>query len=109
MSTLDAANATSLASPVIGPYAVDEFIEAATRFHGYAAPGLVLGVENGIAWPGKARKSEEPGLGGMIWDILGCGAVMLGSEGEKRGLLDFRLYEMSWPAPQRCNAGLRAA
>lgn len=43
MSTPDAANVTSLASPVIGPYAVDEFIEAATRFHGYAAPGLVLG------------------------------------------------------------------
>ncbi len=31
------------ASPVIGPYTIDEFIEAAGRFHGYAAPGLILG------------------------------------------------------------------
>lgn len=31
------------ASPVIGPYTVDEFIDAASRFHGYAAPGLILG------------------------------------------------------------------
>jgi formylmethanofuran dehydrogenase subunit E len=31
------------ASPVIGPYTVDEFIAAAARFHGYAAPGLILG------------------------------------------------------------------
>lgn len=36
-------HATSPASPVIGPYTVDEFIEAAARFHGYAAPGLILG------------------------------------------------------------------
>jgi formylmethanofuran dehydrogenase subunit E len=28
---------------VIGPYTFDEFIEAAGRFHGYAAPGLLLG------------------------------------------------------------------
>ncbi len=33
----------SSASPVIGPYTIDEFIEAAGRFHGYAAPGLILG------------------------------------------------------------------
>ncbi|NCC25483.1 MAG: trehalose-binding protein [Deltaproteobacteria bacterium] len=33
----------STASPVIGPYSIDEFIEAAGRFHGYAAPGLILG------------------------------------------------------------------
>ena len=36
-------SASCLASPVIGPYTVDEFIEAAGRFHGYAAPGLILG------------------------------------------------------------------
>ncbi|MBU1002181.1 MAG: trehalose-binding protein [Proteobacteria bacterium] len=30
-------------SDTIGPYSIDQFIEAATRFHGYAAPGLVLG------------------------------------------------------------------
>ncbi len=35
--------APSFASPVIGPYTVDQFIEAAARFHGYAAPGLILG------------------------------------------------------------------
>lgn len=27
----------------IGPYTFDEYIEAASRFHGYAAPGLILG------------------------------------------------------------------
>lgn len=31
------------ASHVIGPYTIDEFIQAAGRFHGYAAPGLILG------------------------------------------------------------------
>ena len=36
-------SAPRLASSVIGPYTVDEFIEAAGRFHGYAAPGLILG------------------------------------------------------------------
>lgn len=29
--------------PVIGPYTVEEFVDAAERFHGYAAPGLILG------------------------------------------------------------------
>jgi formylmethanofuran dehydrogenase subunit E len=32
-----------LPSDTIGPYPIDKFIEAATQFHGYAAPGLVLG------------------------------------------------------------------
>lgn len=38
-------NLTSLLSPseTIGSYTVDQFIEAAGIFHGYAAPGLVLG------------------------------------------------------------------
>lgn len=39
----EGSSALSYASPVIGPYTVDEFIEAAARFHGYAAPGLILG------------------------------------------------------------------
>ncbi|BDQ37079.1 hypothetical protein SYK_14390 [Pseudodesulfovibrio nedwellii] len=30
-------------SETIGSYTIDQFIEAATQFHGYAAPGLVLG------------------------------------------------------------------
>jgi len=30
-------------SDTIGPYSIDQFIKAATKFHGYAAPGLVLG------------------------------------------------------------------
>ena len=34
---------TSPRTPVIGPYTFDEYIEAAERFHGYAAPGLVVG------------------------------------------------------------------
>jgi len=36
-------SAAQSAGPVIGPYTFDEFIEAAGRFHGYAAPGLLLG------------------------------------------------------------------
>jgi len=38
-------NPASLLTPseTIGAYSVDEFIEAAAIFHGYAAPGLVLG------------------------------------------------------------------
>ncbi|MBE1426648.1 formylmethanofuran dehydrogenase subunit E [Desulfomicrobium macestii] len=43
MNMPDGSSALSYASPVIGPYTVDEFIEAAGRFHGYAAPGLILG------------------------------------------------------------------
>ncbi len=43
MHMSEGSSAESLASPVIGPYTVDEFIEAAGRFHGYAAPGLILG------------------------------------------------------------------
>lgn len=39
----EGSSALSYTSPVIGPYTVDEFIEAAARFHGYAAPGLILG------------------------------------------------------------------
>ena len=39
----EGSSAPTCASPVIGPYTFDEFIEAAGRFHGYAAPGLVLG------------------------------------------------------------------
>lgn len=31
------------ARPVIGPYSFEEFLAAAERFHGYAAPGLILG------------------------------------------------------------------
>ena len=27
----------------IGPYSFDEFVEAARQFHGYPAPGLLLG------------------------------------------------------------------
>lgn len=38
-------NLSSLLTPseTIGEYTVDEFIEAAATFHGYAAPGLILG------------------------------------------------------------------
>ena len=38
-------NLASLLTPseTIGPYTIDQFIEAAGVFHGYAAPGLVLG------------------------------------------------------------------
>ena len=38
-------NLPSLLTPsnTIGPYTVDQFIEAAAAFHGYAAPGLILG------------------------------------------------------------------
>lgn len=43
MNMPEGSSALSYASPVIGPYTVDEFIEAAGRFHGYAAPGLILG------------------------------------------------------------------
>jgi formylmethanofuran dehydrogenase subunit E len=39
----EGSSALTQPSPVIGPYTVDEFIEAAARFHGYAAPGLILG------------------------------------------------------------------
>ncbi len=39
----EGSSALCYASPVIGPYTIDEFIEAAGRFHGYAAPGLILG------------------------------------------------------------------
>lgn len=43
MHTFKGSSAPCQASPVIGPYTVDEFIDAAARFHGYAAPGLILG------------------------------------------------------------------
>jgi len=43
MNMPEGSSALSYASPVIGPYTVDEFIDAAARFHGYAAPGLILG------------------------------------------------------------------
>lgn len=43
MNAPSGSSALCYASPVIGPYTVDEFIEAAGRFHGYAAPGLILG------------------------------------------------------------------
>jgi formylmethanofuran dehydrogenase subunit E len=43
MNMPEGSSALCYASPVIGPYTVDEFIDAAARFHGYAAPGLILG------------------------------------------------------------------
>lgn len=43
MNMPEGSSALSYASPVIGPYTIDEFIAAAARFHGYAAPGLILG------------------------------------------------------------------
>ncbi len=43
MPSTGESSSSSYASSLIGPYTVDEFIDAATRFHGYAAPGLILG------------------------------------------------------------------